>query len=164
MKSARHFASLVSNDWKFARRIFPIIGTLLLAAGAAAADKPNDDPQSRIAKAEAGPATIDVSSYPAPMQAKYKIFAEKCAQCHKLSRPINSDFVLPGEWERYIKRMMYKPDASFDKAEAKQIFEFLAYDSSVRKKDAYEKKLATLSAEDRKAAVEKIKEIVEKNK
>ena len=69
MKSARHFASLVSNDWKFARRIFPIIGTLLLAAGAAAADKPNDDPQSRIAKAEAGPATIDVSSYPAPMQA-----------------------------------------------------------------------------------------------
>lgn len=129
-----------------------------------AGDALDAETAARIAKAEAGAATIDVSKYPAPIQEKYKVFTEKCAQCHKLSRPVNSDYVLPDEWERYIKRMMHKPDASFSRSEAKQIFEFLAYDSSVRKKEMFDKKLATLPAKDRKAAEDKVKEIADKNK
>ena len=131
---------------------------------AMAGDALDAETAARIAKAEAGSSTIDVSKYPAPIQEKYKMFTEKCIQCHKLSRPVNSDYVLPDEWERYIKRMMHKPDASFSKAEAKQIYEFLAYDSSVRKKELYDKKLAALSAEDRKVVENKIKEIADKNK
>jgi len=135
-----------------------------LSLAAHAAEKLDAEAEARIKKAESGPATIDVSKYPAPFQEKYKVFADKCAQCHKLSRPVNSDYALPYEWERYIKRMMHKPDASFDKAQAKQIFEFLAYDSSIRKKELYDKKLAALSPEERKADEDKIKEITEKNK
>ena len=63
-----------------------------------------------------------------------KCSPQKCSQCHKLSRPINSDYALPDEWSRYIKRMMNKPGSGISSAEGKKIYEFLTYDSSVRKK------------------------------
>lgn len=164
MKSSLFARFAGSKRWNPALALLPIVGTALLIALPARAEKLDAETQARIAKAESGPATIDVSGYPAPLQAKYKVFADKCAQCHKLSRPVNSDYVLPEEWERYIKRMMHKPDASFDKNEAKQIFDFLAYDSSVRKKDAFAKRLATATPEEKKAAEDKLKEIIERNK
>ena len=44
-----------------------------------------------------GPATVDVSGYPADLQATYKdLLAVKCARCHTASRPLNSQFVEPG--------------------------------------------------------------------
>jgi hypothetical protein len=64
---------------------------------------------ARILQFDKGPATINVSPYPAAIQQDYAVFTQKCSQCHKLSRPINSDFVLPDEWSRYIHRMMSKP-------------------------------------------------------
>lgn len=76
-------------------------------AGTLRADDSNLDAatQARIAKAEQGPATIDVSAYPQKIQDIYTdIFSQKCTQCHHLSRPINSDFVLPSEWEAYVKK------------------------------------------------------------
>ena len=120
--------------------------------------------KARIAKAEAGPATIDVSKYPQQIQDDYGPFSQKCAQCHKLSRPVNSDYVLPGEWGRYIKRMMYKPGSGINGTEAKQIYEFLVYDSSVRKKDALDQKLKTLSADERAEEEKKLKEAKDKIK
>lgn len=46
-----------------------------------------------------GPETLDVSSYPAEMQAIYKTaFAtpgQKCQRCHTSARPFNSQFVEP---------------------------------------------------------------------
>ena len=95
----------------------------------------------RIAKYDKGPATIDVSKYPAEMQANYKLYAKKCSSCHTLARAINSDFVLPDEWERYVKRMMRKPNSGINSADGKKIFEFVVYDSKTRRKDLYEKKL-----------------------
>src|SRR6202142_128369 len=69
----------------------------------------DDAAKARIAKAEQGPATIDVSKYPQKIQDIYTdIFSQKCMQCHRLSRPINSDFALPSEWEGYVKKMMHK--------------------------------------------------------
>src|SRR5947209_7858728 len=77
---------------------------------AARADEPLDtETKARVERFEKGPATIDVSKYPAGIQANYEVFSQKCSQCHKLSRPINSDYCLPAEWERYVKRMMHKP-------------------------------------------------------
>ena len=94
----------------------------------------------RIAAYDKGPATINVSKYPADMQSKYKVFASKCMKCHTLARPINSEFALDDEWERYIKRMMRKPGSGIAAADGKAIFEFLAYDSKIRKKVLFDRK------------------------
>ena len=45
---------------------------------------------------DAGPASIDVSSYPPELQDTYKnIFLVRCQRCHTASRPLNSQFVEP---------------------------------------------------------------------
>lgn len=77
--------------------------------------------QARIERAEKGADTIDISTYPAALQSAYQLFSEKCAQGYKLSRPINSEFALPDEWERYVKRMMRKPNSGIGATEAKTI-------------------------------------------
>lgn len=86
--------------------------------------------------ADLGPATIDVSSYPAEMQNIYRTnFLKNCAVCHSPARAIHSEFLelptaeaaalraasptlfddprvlLPGSdlWKRYIKRMKMRP-------------------------------------------------------
>ncbi len=119
--------------------------------------------KARIEGFEKGPATIDVSKYPQGIQDNYQVFSQKCSQCHKLSRPINSDYVLPDEWSRYIKRMMYKPGSNINSAEGKKIYDFLVYDSSVRKKAQLDAKLATLSPEERAQTEKKIKEVMTRN-
>jgi hypothetical protein len=117
--------------------------------------------KERIDQFEKGPATIDVSKYPAQLQDYYQTFSQKCSQCHKLSRPINSDYVLPDQWSRYIKQMMYKPGSNISGSEAKHIYDFLVYDSSVRKKKALDAKLQTLPPNDRKTAEASIKKVVD---
>ncbi len=101
-------------------------------------DEPLDP---RIAAYDKGPATIDVSKYPLDMQGDYKLFSKKCTHCHTLARPINCEFALSDEWSRYVKRMMRKPDSQISADEAKKIYEFLVYDSKIRKKDLYERKV-----------------------
>lgn len=113
--------------------------------------------KARLARLDKGPKTIDVSKYPAEMQAGYGLFAKKCVKCHTLARPINSSFVLPGEWERYIKRMVYKPDSKMSDDDGKAIYRFMVYDASVRKADSLRVHLAGLPAAEREAAVAKIK-------
>src|SRR5437588_591168 len=104
----------------------------------------------RILKYDKGPAKIDVSKYSPEMQKRYQVFAKKCSSCHTLARPINSDFALDDEWERYIKRMMRKAGPSLISADdGKQIFEFLAFDSKLRKKAMFDKKTAEAAKEPR---------------
>lgn len=109
-----------------------------------------------------GPAEIDVSAYPKPMRDAYKLFAFKCAACHTIARPINSQFLeLSHEeaedlekkdpamfkdkkvvyvedkiWNRYVKRMMTKPGCPVKGEDGKKIWEFLVYDSKMRKTGA----------------------------
>src|ERR1700690_663163 len=135
---------------------------LLGAGGARAEDQLDAETKARIDKYEQGPATIDVSKYPDTIQDDYQLFSQKCTQCHKLSRPINSDYALPDECSRYVKRMMHKPGSGIDAADAKKIYEFLVYDSSVRKKAMVDDKLAKLSPDDKLAAEAKIKEVHDK--
>jgi cytochrome c5 len=100
-----------------------------------------DEPvEPRILAYDKGPAKIDVSKYTPEMKTKYKVFADKCAKCHTIARPINCEFALDDEWERYIKRMMNKAGTLISPAEGKQIFEFLTYDSKIRKKTLYDQK------------------------
>ena len=135
---------------------------LLLPAGAArASDDIDTATKAKIAQFDRGPASIDVSSYPAAIQKNYAIFKQKCTLCHTLARPINCDFALPDEWSRYVKRMMHKPGSMISQANAKKIFEFLAFDSSVRKKALFDAKLAAAAPADRSAAEARIREIVQ---
>ena len=79
-----------------------------------------------------GPDKIDVGAYPAPQQAAYKVFSTKCSKCHTIARPINT-LMKRDEWERYVKRMMHKPNSGISDAQGKQIFEFMVFDQTERK-------------------------------
>jgi hypothetical protein len=138
------------------------VAALSLAGTVRAEDALDAATKARVEAFEKGPATIDISKYPAALKDNYDLFSQKCTQCHKLSRPINSDYALPDEWSRYVKRMMRKPGSGISTTEAKQIFEFLVYDSSVRKKAMVDDKLAKATPEDKTAAEAKIKEVHDK--
>ena len=130
---------------------------------ARAADEPLDaETKARVERFEKGPTTINISKYPDGVKENYEVFSSKCSQCHKLSRPINSDYALPEEWSRYIKRMMHKPGSGISTGDGKKIYDFLAYDSSVRKKKMVDEKLAKATPEEKKAAEDKIKELHDK--
>ena len=133
--------------------------TLVWVSAARAEDQMDAATKARIEAFEKGPATIDISKYPAALKDNYDLFSQKCTQCHKLSRPINSDYAMPDEWSRYIKRMMHKPGSGINAAEGKEIYEFLVYDSSVRKKAMVDEKLAKVTPDEKKAAEGKIKEV-----
>ena len=137
-----------------------LLAIAVAGAGYALAQALDAATQARIARFEKGPATINVSRYPSAIQADYEVFTQKCSQCHKLSRPINSDYALPSEWSRYVHRMMSKPGSGIDGSNGKKIYDFLVYDSSVRKKAMVDAKLA--SSADKAAEEAKIKEVHDK--
>lgn len=123
----------------------------LVWAGAAAV-RAQDDAAAPTFEADKGPETIDVSKYPKEQQENYKVFSEKCAKCHTLARPINSQYALPEEWTAYVDKMRHKKRSGIDDDSQKTITSFLIYDSSVRKKDLIEKKLKEKAAGDKKDA------------
>ena len=79
-----------------------------------------------------GPDKIDVSAYPAALQANYKLFASKCSKCHTIARPMNT-MMKRDEWQRYVSRMMHKPNSGISDSQGKQIFDFLVFDQTERK-------------------------------
>lgn len=110
--------------------------------------------------AQQGPSTIDVSKYPQKIQDIYtQDFSQKCMLCHSLSRPINSNFVLPSEWGNYVKKMEHMPGSNINSGDASKILDFLIYDSSVRKKALLDNKLANATPEERAADQAEIKKI-----
>lgn len=121
--------------------LFTAGATLVVVATGGLAVRAQEAVDPRIAAYDKGPSKIDVSKYPKDMQDKYKVFNVKCGKCHTLARPINCDFALEDEWERYVKRMMRKPGSGINADDGKAIYEFLAYDSKNRKKALYDKKL-----------------------
>lgn len=107
------------------KRLLPIL-MLLMPLGLPAQTSNVVLPQDK------GPDKIDISKYPAPMQANYKLFSTKCSKCHTIARPINT-LMKRDEWERYVKRMMHKPNSGISDNQGKQIFDFLVYDQTERK-------------------------------
>jgi hypothetical protein len=138
------------------------VSALLVAAGwffAVSPASPQTPDEERFKKLDAGPKTIDVSKYPADQQQAYKLFQTKCSSCHAVARGINTDMVLPGDWERYVRRMMHKPNSGINDAEGKTLYRFMVYDAAARKPELLRKALATLPPEEKAAAVEKIKAV-----
>lgn len=94
-----------------------------------------------IVQWDSGPSKIDVSKYPPDIRQKYKTFEELCARCHPLARAVNCDFVLEADWERYIKRMMRRGRSLITPDQALASYEFAIYDSKVRKRALYERRV-----------------------
>jgi cytochrome c5 len=147
---------------KFTTLLLGVAALALTAALARAEDQLDAETKARVDRFEKGPATIDVSKYPDGIKDNYEVFSTKCTQCHKLSRPINSDYAVPDEWSRYIKRMMHKPGSGISSADGKKIYEFLVYDSSIRKKAMLDDKLAKATPQEKTDAEAKIKEVRDK--
>jgi hypothetical protein len=148
---------------KFNVFLLGVAALALFGAGMARAEDQLDaETKARVDRFEKGPATIDVSKYPDGIKDNYEVFSTKCTQCHKLSRPINSDYAVPDEWSRYIKRMMHKPGSGISSADGKKIYEFLVYDSSIHKKAMLDDKLAKATPQEKTDAEAKIKEVRDK--
>ena len=147
---------------KFTTLLVGVAALALTAGLARAEDQLDAETKARVDRFEKGPATIDVSQYPDGIKDNYEVFSTKCTQCHKLSRPINSDYAVPDEWSRYIKRMMHKPGSGISSADGKKIYEFLVYDSSIRKKAMLDDKLAKATPQEKTDAEAKIKEVRDK--
>ena len=85
--------------------------------------------------ADKGPSKIDpkvLATYAPQAKAIYNLFRNKCSKCHTLARPLNTD-LSPTKWEEYVKRMMSKPGSGIKPSEAKQIWQFLVYDTVKRR-------------------------------
>ena len=118
-----------------------ILGSgVLLSLGVVVRGQDDAPVDPRILAYDKGPATIDVSKYPANIQADYKVFGVKCKKCHTLARPINCELATDSEWETYLKRMMRKSGDFISAADGKKIYEFLTYDTKIRKKALFDKK------------------------
>jgi hypothetical protein len=139
------------------RRIGSAAAALAFMAAVAIAQSPADE--ARLKKLDAGAKTIDVSQYPADQQKAYKMYLTKCSSCHVIARAINSEMVVPVDWERYIKRMMYKPNSGISADDGRILYRFVTYDASARKADLLRKALVALPAADRAAALERIKAV-----
>src|SRR5438045_1786774 len=83
---------------------FLAVGTFLIARPALTEDKPAAGGKSaaELEKEKAlanpypndfGPEKIDVSKYTPEQQAGYNLLQDKCARCHRPSRPLNSQFL-----------------------------------------------------------------------
>jgi hypothetical protein len=93
-----------------------------------------------IAAFDKGPAKIDVTSYPPELQQAYQVFTKKRGVCHTVARAINADFVLETDWEADVNDMTARSGKLINTDEAKQIYDFLVYDSEVRKADLYQQR------------------------
>jgi len=149
---------------KFALFFPALAGLALVAVGLCRAGDEQLDAvtQARVDSSLKGSATIDVSKYPTGIQKNYKVFSRKCSQCHSLSRPIDSDYVLPIEWSHCIGRMKRQSGSGIGSSEAGKLYDFLVYDSSVRKRDKLEAKLLALTSDEQKEVENKIKEVADK--
>ncbi len=105
-------------------RMALVAGAIALAAAAQTSNV--------VLPQDKGPDKIDVAGYPAQLQSAYKLFTKKCSKCHTPARPINT-MMKRDEWERYVKRMMHKPNSGISDSQGKEIFEFLIYDQTERK-------------------------------
>ena len=71
--------------------------------------------------------TVDVSSYPADIQAAYEVFAVRCSRCHTLARPLNARITDSEHWVRYVTRMRRNPSSGINRKDAEIILRFLLY-------------------------------------
>jgi hypothetical protein len=84
---------------------------------------------------------LDTSSYPADIQASYKVTAQRCSKCHSLARVWDSGITDDDYWVRYVERMRHQPGSGITRGDESVILHFLFY-YSAQKRDAAAAKTA----------------------
>ncbi len=97
--------------------------TALLALGASAFAQFGSHPEED---------KIDVSSYPADVQNGYRVFTNKCSECHSLASSLKQSRS-PDGWTAEVGRMQAMASSHINGREADQILAFLRYDELHRK-------------------------------
>jgi cytochrome c5 len=69
----------------------------------------------------------DASAFPAEMQKRYKVFAEKCSRCHDTSRPLTAKYHGESQWRDLVLRMARKPGAGINRRDVGDITSFLVF-------------------------------------
>lgn len=93
-----------------------LAGLLLAGNAVKAAPDPRDN----------GPDRIDVSGYPGEQRQNYVVYSAKCVKCHPLARSVNAHYGA-GDWKRYLKRMIRRPNSGINEEQAAQIYDFLKF-------------------------------------
>ncbi len=75
---------------------------------------------------------IDTRSYPSDVKSSYKVFANKCSECHGLDSSLKQTRTAQG-WRDDVGRMQAMASSHINDREAEAIVKFLAYDESHRK-------------------------------
>jgi mono/diheme cytochrome c family protein len=78
---------------------------------------------------------VDVSSYPADIQSGYKVFVNKCSECHSLTSSLKQSRS-PEGWTEEVHRMQAMASSHVNNSEADLITKFLVYDEAHRKATA----------------------------
>lgn len=78
---------------------------------------------------------VDVSSYPIDIQKDYKIFANRCSECHGLTSSLKQS-LSPAGWTEEVNRMQSMASSHISDSEATAILAFLNYDEAHRKSRA----------------------------
>ncbi len=73
--------------------------------------------------------SIDVSTYPPAIQQDYRVFVNKCSECHDLSSSLTQPRSAAG-WAAEVRRMQVMASSHINDREAGEITEFLTYNES----------------------------------
>ena len=116
-------------------RAYSVMAGIFLAGWACGAGgKVSEQDLLALESYDLGPATIDVSNYPAHDKETYALFMKKCSLCHTPARAINFPTVTKEDWTRFLMTMHGRAQGTLlETHEAQELADFLAYDSAERK-------------------------------
>lgn len=69
---------------------------------------------------------VNVSTYPPEIQHGYRVFTDKCSECHDLSTSLMGDRS-PAGWTQEVHRMQYMASSHINDRQSDEIVRFLAY-------------------------------------
>lgn len=80
----------------------------------------------------AAPPEINVSGYPPEIQRDFRLFKEKCSECHSIGSSLKLS-MSPSQWNYWVGQMEAMPSSHTNDKEAQEILAFLNYDETHRK-------------------------------
>ena len=76
---------------------------------------------------------LDVATLPPALRADYDLFADRCARCHSLSRPLGARVDSERHWREYVARMRGMPASGISPEDEPGLLRFLNWYSASRR-------------------------------
>ena len=76
---------------------------------------------------------LDPGTLPVSVRADYEVFADRCARCHSLSRPLTARVDSPRHWREYVTRMRAMPGSGIAPEDEPALLRFLDWYSASRR-------------------------------